>query len=228
MTKQIHTHSNQAGYDLWSEFYDQYPNPTIAVDEQHFPQFWHSLAGKDILEIGCGTGRHTLKLVKQGNRVTGIDLSPEMLAQAKAKLEGMPVTLLVGDILGYHKLQEASFDAVVISLVVEHIENLKELFLKIEKLLRPGGQAYISEIHPERAAAGILAHFKTPSGEKEIHLQSHAHSKAEYAEAVKGARLSVVREAEILGDTDLVNLNPKWSKHLGHPMIHIWVVEKAQ
>ena len=40
----------------------------------------------NILDIGCGTGEHTLELLKRGYRVTGIDLSNEMLKIAKKKI----------------------------------------------------------------------------------------------------------------------------------------------
>lgn len=52
-----------------------------------------------VLDIGCGTGRHALELGRRGCRVTGIDLSAEMLAigQAAAEEEGLSVRFIQGD-----------------------------------------------------------------------------------------------------------------------------------
>lgn len=58
-------------------------------------------AGGPILELGCGTGRALIPLAQAGFRVTGVDLSPEMLRRARAKAEaagvGERITLIEGD-----------------------------------------------------------------------------------------------------------------------------------
>ncbi|MCI0499932.1 MAG: methyltransferase domain-containing protein [Planctomycetales bacterium] len=46
-----------------------------------------------ILDIGCGTGRHSIELTQRGYRVTGIDLSQSMLAKAKEKAETLSLTI---------------------------------------------------------------------------------------------------------------------------------------
>lgn len=48
--------------------------------------------GGSILDVGCGTGRHSVELAKRGYRVTGIDLSSEMLAKAAAAADAAGVT----------------------------------------------------------------------------------------------------------------------------------------
>jgi SAM-dependent methyltransferase len=55
--------------------------------------------GGSILDVGCGTGRHSIELAKRGYRVTGLDLSPEMLAKATetAKRAGVDVDWIQSD-----------------------------------------------------------------------------------------------------------------------------------
>lgn len=52
-----------------------------------------------ILDIGCGTGRHAIELARRGYRVTGIDLSPSQIEQARAKIVkgGLAPDFRVGD-----------------------------------------------------------------------------------------------------------------------------------
>jgi SAM-dependent methyltransferase len=71
-----------------------------------------------ILDLGCGTGRHAVVLAERGHRVTGVDLSPSMLAQAqsRASTAGVAVDFAVGDVrsvrLGNH------FDVVLMMFAV--------------------------------------------------------------------------------------------------------------
>src|SRR6185503_5230698 len=56
--------------------------------------------GRSILDAGCGTGRHVLELARRGYLVHGIDLSPEMIAVARARLGETPsASVDVGDLL---------------------------------------------------------------------------------------------------------------------------------
>lgn len=81
------TQKNIQGYNDWSNFYDEYPNPTVAIDELSFPQVYSEIIGQKVLEIGCGTGRHTRRLIGAGHSVVALDISEGMLAKARKKLE---------------------------------------------------------------------------------------------------------------------------------------------
>lgn len=215
--------TNEAGYDRWSRLYDAYPNPTVAADDLAFPPFWAHLSGLNVLEIGCGTGRHTLKLAKAGNRLTGIDLSPGMLEQAAAKLAGWPVTLVQGDVMAGTDIPGGPFDAALTALVIEHIGDLAGFFVRVKALLKPGAAFYISEIHPDRTAAGTFAHFKDEQGQ-EVALAGYPHRAADVEDAARTAGLTVEDSTNVLGDAALAALNPKWERHQGKPMLKIWVL----
>jgi SAM-dependent methyltransferase len=73
---------------------------------------------RSVLDLGCGTGNHALRLVRMGYRVTGVDLSPHMLSLAaeKAQREGLTLTLVPGDIRTVRV--EGTFDAAVMMFAV--------------------------------------------------------------------------------------------------------------
>lgn len=215
--------TNEAGYNRWSRLYDAYPNPTVAADDLAFPPFWAHLFGMNVLEIGCGTGRHTLKLARAGNRVTGVDLSPGMLEQAALKLAGLPVTLIQGDVMAGIDIPGGPFDAALTALVIEHIGDLTGFFARVKALLKPGAAFYISEIHPDRTATGTFAHFKDEDGQ-EVALAGYPHSVADVETAAHAAGLAVEQSRDVLGNDALVALNPKWERHQGRPMLKIWVL----
>ncbi len=215
-----HRQINIDGYDRWSGFYDRYPNPTIAMDELAFPDFWAGSQGNDVLEIGCGTGRHTARLLTAGKRVTGVDQSPGMLAIARTKLGAAP-TLLEGDFLSMD-LGEAAFDAALAALVVEHIANLPAFFQCAARALRGNAPFFLSEIHPVRTAAGTFAHFKDVDTGEERALASYPHTADQMLTAARKAGFYLLERRDVLGDEQLAKLNPKWIRHQGQPMLQLW------
>jgi malonyl-CoA O-methyltransferase len=214
---------NTAGYDRWAAFYDSYPNPTVAADDRAFPALWASLRDCDVLEIGCGTGRHTVRLAQE-NRVTGIDISAGMLDAARAKLPPS-VRLVHGDFMVHDGFASASFDAAVMSLVLEHIAELPAFFMRLANVLRPGASFFVSEIHPARTADGVFAHFR--DGDAEYHLSSHPHTQDAVIAAARAAGMDVAGQHDVMGDAGLAALNPKWAKYDGLPMIRMWAFRRG-
>lgn len=223
---QQNTEFNRIAYNLWSESYDQAPNSTVTVDEAHFPPFWRHLKHQDVLEIGCGTGRHTHKLVSQRNRVTAIEISEGMLGLAKKKTAGS-VEFIQADFLKTDKLYGRQFDAALTSLVLEHIGDLALFFSRVQAALRPGSDFFMSEIHPDRIAGGSQAHFTDVKTGQTVKLVSFAHAASDIQAAALSSGMSIVEEKDIVGDEPLTRLHPGWEKYLGKPMIRIWRFRKG-
>jgi 2-polyprenyl-3-methyl-5-hydroxy-6-metoxy-1,4-benzoquinol methylase len=101
-------------------------------------------SGGYILDYGCGPGRISALLGRQGFRVLGIDPSPEMIVVAKEQdLESLPVEFRV---FGTRPLDmaEATFDAIVCSSVIEYEARPEELLNRFFAALRPTGVLIIS------------------------------------------------------------------------------------
>jgi 2-polyprenyl-3-methyl-5-hydroxy-6-metoxy-1,4-benzoquinol methylase len=102
---------------------------------------------KRILDFGCGEGIVATELAKLGCRVTGIDVSPELvdLARSRAELDGVSdrVELMIGDLSGAG-LHEQSFDFVLCNEVLHHVD-IASVFPRLLAVLKPGGVMAIAE-----------------------------------------------------------------------------------
>lgn len=101
--------------------------------------------GERILDLACGSGRHSLELVRRGFSVVGADISPDLIeiAHAEAEREGLEAAFVLAD------LRELNFDAefdIVLNLndgAVGYFETEEEnhrTFETIARALRPGGR----------------------------------------------------------------------------------------
>ncbi|MCP1290510.1 MULTISPECIES: class I SAM-dependent methyltransferase [Chromobacterium] len=101
--------------------------------------------GKEILDIGIGTGRASLPLIEQGFHVTGIDSSQAMLNETRRLAGNMPITLQLGDITKL-PFDEKSFDSAIALNVMVHFPNWREALLEWKRVVRPGGRI-VFDIH---------------------------------------------------------------------------------
>jgi ubiquinone biosynthesis O-methyltransferase len=106
--------------------------------------------GMKILDVGCGTGNFSIKLSNLGCRVTGIDISGEMLKQAeqKAKQDGLDVEFQQMDV---YKLEfpDEHFDGVFSMAAFEFITEPLRAYKEMYRVLKPGGRMLIGTINPE-------------------------------------------------------------------------------
>ncbi len=99
-----------------------------------------------VLDIGCGTGCNAIYLAERGHTVTGFDLVPAAIEQAKARLAGrpLPVTLLAASVLKLPDLGEP-FDT-AIDAGVFHVFNdqdRRRYCENIHRCLKPGARLYL-------------------------------------------------------------------------------------
>jgi ubiquinone/menaquinone biosynthesis C-methylase UbiE len=106
------------------------------------------LAGKDVLEIGCGSGVHARLLAKAGARLTAIDLTPTAVAMTKRRLEltDLDATVLEADAESL-PFPDASFDFVWSWGVIHHSEDTTRVIAEIARVLRPGGKLAFMVYH---------------------------------------------------------------------------------
>ncbi|MEU6670434.1 methyltransferase domain-containing protein [Streptomyces sp. NPDC046727] len=105
------------------------------------------VAGRRILDAGCGSGALSAALRDRGAVVTGIDASAEMLALARRRL-GDDVDLHALDLRDRLPFADGAFDDVVASLVLHYLEDWGPTLAELRRVLRPGGRLIASVDHP--------------------------------------------------------------------------------
>ena len=86
------------GYDRWAEIYDAEQNWLIYLEEPEVERLMGDVAGLDIVDVGCGTGRHAVRLAERGASVVGVDFSTGMLSRARTKPGAEKVRWIVHDL----------------------------------------------------------------------------------------------------------------------------------
>ena len=118
--------------------------------------------GTRVLDIGCGVGRWSTMLARRGGVVTGVDLSPTMIAEARRRAELQNVStrtrFMVQDLA--HLDADGPFDLILGVTVLQHIldpESLRSAVRRLAGHLAPGGQMVLLEAAP----ASIAEHCNT-------------------------------------------------------------------
>src|SRR5262245_47416832 len=106
------------GYDRWAAVYDHDANPLPALEEPYVREAAGEVRGLDVLDLGCGTGRHAAWLAMAGAKVTALDFSEGMLEKARAKPGNEGVRFVVHDLHSPLPFPNASFDLVISGLVL--------------------------------------------------------------------------------------------------------------
>jgi arsenite methyltransferase len=107
--------------------------------------------GERVLDIGCGAGTDTLvaaQMVGLEGRVTGIDMTPEMLAKARAaaqELGARNVDFVEGEV-EHLPFADGSFDVVISNGVIDLIPDKDAVLSEIFRVLEPGGRIQIADV----------------------------------------------------------------------------------
>ena len=209
----------QSGYDRWSEFYDADENPLVLLEDLHFPKLLGPVNGLDVADIGCGTGRHALRLAEHGARVTAVDFSAGMLERAKAKAGGKSIRFVQHDLSGRLPLADAAFDRVICCLVLDHIADLGSFFRELKRICKPDGFIAISGMHPAMTLKGVQARFTDPSSGNKVLLASEEHRFSDYIMAIIKAGLRIEHLSEHCPDSALSARCDRAKKYEGWPML---------
>ncbi len=123
-------------------------------------RLFNSIDGKNVLDIGCGSGHSLLYMSEQGARdLWGVDLSDNQVERAHETLAGLDAQLYCAAMEEDIGLPEAYFDIVYSVYAIGWTVDLDRIFALIYSYLRPGGTFIFSWDHP------LYAHLKSESGQ---------------------------------------------------------------
>lgn len=104
--------------------------------------------GMHILDAACGPGKYAEELFAKGAEITGFDISPKMIAHAKARNPGAGYFFVHDFSEPLNMLEDGSFDAVVCGLALHYAEDWNAIMGEFYRLLKPMGTLVISVEHP--------------------------------------------------------------------------------
>lgn len=193
------------------------------------------VAGRRVLDAGCGSGPLAAALRDRGAIVSGFDLSSGMLALARERL-GDDTDLRVADLGAPLPYDDDSFDVVVCSLALHYLKDWVAPLTELRRVLRPGGRLVVSVPHPmvypfnyrERdyfALAQYSEEFEFDGQAATLtywHRPLHAMTDAFTA---AGLRIAVVSEPPWAPDTPAELLPPNASERTAFVCFLLFVLE---
>lgn len=208
--------SAREGYALWAATYEA----TVKNDMD----LWllNEIAGvrwPDIeraADLGCGTGRTGAWLAAHGVRqIDGVDLTPEMLEQARAR--GVFASLQTGDVRATG-LAPAHYDLITTCLVDEHLAELAPLYRESARLARPGAAHVVVGFHPFFIMkAGMPTHFNDPSGQP-LAIETHVHLLSDHVTAALAGGWQLAEMHEQIIDDRWVATKASWAAYRDVPI----------
>lgn len=170
----------------------------LTVDFTRFPL----APGDRVLDLGCGEGRHAFECYRRGAHVVALDQNPKDVGHVASWLAAMKeageapagatATAMEGDALAL-PFPDDSFDALIVSEVMEHVPDDKGLLAEAVRVLRPGGRIAVSvpRYGPERVCWAL----------------SDAYHE------VEGGHIRIYRGDELLGRLREAGLRPYGTHH---------------
>lgn len=159
----------RTAYRRWAGVYDTVFGGVSSVGRRRAVALVNRLPGRDVLEVGVGTGL-ALPRYDSDKRITGIDLSAEMLQQARKRVAARGLT----NVVALRELDaestdfpDASFDIAVAMFVASVAPHPRGLLAEMRRVVRPGGNIlFVNHFAAERGPRWWVEWAMAPASRK--------------------------------------------------------------
>jgi ubiquinone/menaquinone biosynthesis C-methylase UbiE len=225
-TLQVPDKGSQEAYNLWATNYDDQPdNLMFYLDQQVFTELMTQvkIKGRVIADMGCGTGRHWPMLFQnQPAGLTGYDVSEGMLDRLRLKFPGANTVQITDNFLA--DVADGTYDVIISTLTVAHIENIEEALLEWSRVLKPGGDMIITDFHPTALASGGKRTFQHQNNL--VSIQNFVHATDSMKAFLNQKGFLIIQDIEKVIDNSVMHYYIKqdamhvYRKFSGLPMIY--------
>lgn len=170
----------------------------------------NSVKKKTVLDIACGTGYGSQFIAKHAAHVYGVDISEEAIKYAEKNYPAKNLTYKVGD-GNQIPLKDGVVDAVVSMETIEHIEDQETFLSEVKRVLKPGGNFYVS----------------TPN-DKEYPKGNHFHVREHNPRSLEKLLKKYFKNVQLYYQVDEIAASIVSGKRLGEPFeVDSWSVHKT-
>jgi len=106
-----------------------------------------------VLDLGCGTGEFTKKVAAKAKDVIGIDIAPQMIAEAKSRHPAENIKYVLQD---FDTMEDDELYDCIISIATFHHLSLDKALPKIKKMLKPNGILIVLDLYERRGLLDLL------------------------------------------------------------------------
>jgi len=154
-------------HDKWKAVYRTAENSDFYdLACQGIAEYFYKIDGP-VLDAGCGTGEKTSRLMELGYDVIGVDITPVVLNEARAKLQAINhndrAKLVQADLTNL-AFPDAAFAGILVWGVLLHVPQLEKVVAELCRVLKPGGKILVYDANPRSIDAKLLTLLRTITG----------------------------------------------------------------
>jgi ubiquinone/menaquinone biosynthesis C-methylase UbiE len=149
MSDDSSTRSWEAAADDWIAHADISDYQNLFLQPRMF-RLAGDVAGKRVLDLGCGEGAYSRALAGRGAKVTGIDGSRRLVdaARQRAAMTGLDISYQCSNANDLEDIDDDAFDVIVASMLMMNVEDYPGAMREAYRVLAPGGVLCMSITHP--------------------------------------------------------------------------------